>query len=118
MSTNLDADPVASLPNIADWNPYSYLNEIEMQQIQMMAWDFFSAYKMGDKFRCGRIFQIIVDITKIRQELPTLQDYFRGRKIGRHKGKISIRKAAQYVAFVASTVRQLADPRIQSSPIE
>lgn len=96
----------------------SNLNDIEAQQIQMMAWDFFSAYKMGDKMRCGIILHIILSISKERDEIPTLQEYYNGKKIGRHKSKISIPKAAQYIAFVASKVRQMSDPRVQSSPIE
>ena len=99
--------------------PFSqHLNEIEVQQIQMLAWDFFSAYKMGDKFRCGRILQIILDIAKIREELPTLQEYFKGKKITRYRNRISLKMAAQYVAFIASEVKKLVDWRIQSSPIE
>jgi len=95
-----------------------HLNEIEVQQIQMLCWDFFSAYKMGDRQRCGIILQIVLDIAKIREELPTLQDYFRGKKITRYRNRISIKMAARYIAFVTSEVKQLVDWRITSSPIE
>jgi len=94
------------------------LNEIEVQQLQLMAWDFFSAYKMGDNQRCGRIFQIICDITEVKAELPSIQDYFKGKKIGKYKGTISLKMASKYVAFISSEVRSLTDNRVKSSPIE
>ena len=99
--------------------PFSqHLNEIEVQQIQMLCWDFFSAYKMGDRYRCGVILQIILDISKIRDELPTLQEYFQGKKITRYRNRISMKMAARYIAFVTSEVKRLVDWRIQSTPIE
>ena len=96
----------------------SQINNIEIQQIQMMVWDFFSAYKMGDKFRCGNILYIILSIAKVRPQLPTLQDYYKGQKISRHRGMISLRYAAQYIAFVGSECQRMADPRLKSEPID
>jgi hypothetical protein len=97
----------------------TYLNEIEIQQIQMMAWDFFSAYKMGDDRRCTVILQIILSITKTRQpQLPTLQQYFKGRKIGRYRNRISTKMAAEYIAFIAAEVRKMSDWRVQPQPIQ
>ena len=95
-----------------------HLNEIEVQQIQMLCWDFFSAYKMGDTIRCTIILQIVLDIAKIRDEIPTLQEYFQGKKITRYRNRISIKMAARYIAFVTSEIKQMVDWRIQSTPIE
>ena len=94
------------------------LNDIEVQQIQLMCWDFFSAYKMGDNQRCARIFQIICDITEMKVELQSLQEYFKGQKIGKYKGTISLKMASKYVAHITSEVRGMTDPRIKSSPID
>lgn len=95
-----------------------HLNDIEVQQIQLMCWDFFSAYKMGDNQRAGRIFQIICDITEIKVELPTLQEYFKGKKIGKYTGTISMKMASKYVAHVTSEIRSMTDPRVKASPIQ
>ena len=96
-----------------------YINEIEIQQIQMKVWDFFSAYTMGDDRRCTIILGIILNIVKTRQpQLPTLQQYFKGKKIGRFRNRISTKMAAEYVAFVGSEVRKMTDNRIKSVPIE
>lgn len=95
-----------------------HLNDIEVQQIQLMTWDFFSAYKMGDNQRCARIFQIICDITEAKVELQTLQEYFKGQKIGKYKGTISLKMASKYVAHITSELRGMTDPRIKSSPID
>jgi len=96
-----------------------YINEIEIQQIQMKVWDFFSAYTMGDDRRCTIILGIILNIVKTRQpQLPTLQQYFKGKKIGRFRNRISTKIAAEYVAFIGSEVRKMTDQRIVSKPIE
>ena len=95
-----------------------HLNDIEVQQIQLMTWDFFSAYKMGDNQRCGRIFQIICDITEVKVELPTIQEYFKGQKIGKYKNTISLKMASKYVAYVTSQLREMTDNRVKASPID
>ena len=94
------------------------LNDIEVQQIQLMCWDFFSAYKMGDNQRADRIFQIVCDITEIKVELPTIQDYFKGVKIGKYKGTISLKMASKYIAHITSEVRAMTDTRVKATPID
>lgn len=94
------------------------LNEFEIQQIQAMAFDFFSAYKMGDRFRCDRIFQIILDIVENKPEIMSLQDYFGGKKITRFKGNIHMKMASKYISYVTSEVRKMMDIRVHSTPIE
>lgn len=93
------------------------LNRVEIEQVQMMAWNFFSAYQMGDWQRCIRIFHIIKYISQSKQELPTLQDYFKGRRIGRFKQTITMPEAAKYVAVVSSEIKKLTDWRVKPTPM-
>ena len=93
------------------------LNRVEIEQVQMMAWNFFSAYQMGDTQRAIRIFHIIKYIAQTKRELPSLQDYFRGRRIGRFKNTITMPEAARYVAVVSSEIKKLTDWRVKPVPM-
>lgn len=99
-------------------DPKEELNRVEIEQIQMMAWDFFSAYKMGDQQRCVRIFQIICDMVDNKEGLVSLQEYYKGRKISIYKGRVDLRLASKYIAFVASTIKELTDWRVKPTAIE
>lgn len=89
----------------------------EIDQIQMRAWDFFNAYAMGDIQRCIRIFHIIKNIAKTK-DLPSMQDVFKGKKIGRYKHVIGINEAAKYVAVINDIMKDKSDFRVKASPIK
>lgn len=90
----------------------------EIDQIQMRAWDFFNAYAMGDIQRCIRIFHIIKDMVKTKEDLPSMQDVFKGKKIGRYKHVIEITEAAKYVAIINDEMKKKTDWRVKPTPIK
>ena len=94
------------------------LNRVEIEQVQIMAWDFFNSYKMGDQQRTIRIFHIILHIAKTKRELPTIQEYFKGKRIGRYKHTITLPMASKYVAHLSSEIKRISDWRVQPVPFK
>lgn len=104
--------------NVDDFRRTESLLSTEMDQIQMLAWDFYSSYKMGDIDRSIRIFHIILDIVEAKPQLPTLQTFFKGAKLGRFKDHIDLNNAAKYIAAIQEEVKKLADWRVKPTPIK
>jgi hypothetical protein len=99
--------------DLSSMSKHEELLRSEMDQILMLAWDFHSSYKVGDIQRCTRIFHIINDIAVTKKDLPTLQDFFEGEKIGRYKDTIDLRYASKYVIAIQDRVKGLNDWRVK-----
>lgn len=104
--------------DLSSFSKNEALLRAEMDQLMVLAWDFNNAYKMGDIQRCTRIFHIICDIAKYKEGLPTLQDYFKGERIGRYKDTIDLRYASKYVIYVQDKIKSLNDWRVKPTPIK
>lgn len=94
------------------------IHRTEVEQMLAMVFGFFSAYQMGDTPRMARILSILIAIAKVKQGLPTLQDYFKGRKIGLYRDHITKENASLWVAHISDQLKMLNDPRVKCSPIE
>ena len=85
----------------------------EIEQIQVMGFDFLNAVKGGDKDRRDRIFRIFLELAKTKEGLPSLQEYYAGKKIGFFKHTITEDRAIGYVVYIVDNVRGLADFRVK-----
>ena len=90
----------------------------EIEQIQLMGYDFLNAHKMGDIDRCIRIFHIFKELAKSKEGLPDLNEFFGGKKIGFFKHSITVQGAMQYVLNIVDKVRVMNDFRMKPEPMK
>jgi len=95
----------------------SRILKLDIQHIQEFVWAFTQAYQNGDMHRCGRILDILITLSHIKEELPTLQEYFGGMKIGRYKGTIHIDKASEWVTYLGEIIIGKTDYRVKPEPV-
>jgi len=95
----------------------SKILKLDIQHIQEFVWAFTRAYENGDMLRCGRIFDILVTLSHTKDELPTLQEYFGGTKIGRYKSTIHIDKASEWVTYLGEIIIGKTDYRVKPEPV-
>lgn len=77
-----------------------------------------SPYDKLGIMRRNRIFQYICKIAEQREELPTIQEYARGRVIGVFPGTVTTLNALEYISMIQDRITSLNDWRIQPEPIE
>lgn len=68
--------------------------------------------------RRNRIFQYITKLAEQRDEIPTVDEYFKGQKIGIFDGTITTTMAMTYVSMIQDKLMSMNDWRIETSPIE
>ncbi len=90
---------------------------LNIRHIQEFVWSFTRAYENGDIKRCGRIFDIMITLSHVKEEIPTLQKYFGGEKIGKYKSTVNIHKASQWITFIGELIMDKEDWRIKPSRI-
>lgn len=90
---------------------------LNIRHIQEFVWSFTRAYENGDMKRCGRIVDIMINISHTKAEIPTLQEYFGGERIARYKGTIHIDKASQWITYIGEIIIEKTEWRVESEPI-
>lgn len=100
------------------------LFQSEYNRIIMWCYNFATAVietppydKMGI-MRRNRIFQYITRLAEMREDIPTVEEYFGDQKIGLSEGTITTTMAMTYVSMVQDKVMQMNDFRIETEPIE
>lgn len=68
--------------------------------------------------RRNRIFQYICKLAEQRDEIPTVDEYFKNQKIGIFDGTITTTMAMTYVSMIQDKLMSMNDWRIETEPIE
>lgn len=89
----------------------------EIEQIQMLTYDYLNADKLGDTMRKIRIFRILVSISKKKQDLTSLQTYYGGKRIGLYRNTITDENAREWVLNMMEDVRHMNDWRVKATPM-
>lgn len=97
----------------------------EMNNIIMWCYEFRQAHIEKNKMnpmsviRWRRIFQTIELLARMREELPTLEEYFgKERKVGKYKRTISEMEAMEYISAIQDRIMEMQDDSIDPEPLD
>ena len=90
---------------------------LDIINIQQFVWSFTNAYEHRDMTRCGAILDIMMTLSHTKPEIPTIQDYFGGERIGRYRGTIHSDKASEWITYVGELIKDKTDWHIQPERI-
>ena len=93
------------------------INLMDIEQIQIMVYKYYTAVENRDTTKAKILFDLIRKIAKNKQGLASVQEFFDGKRIGRHKKSIDIMMATEYVSYIGDAIRASQDERVKPSPV-
>ena len=102
--------------NPESWQP---LYSTDMERLYNLIYDFYNAYKLGDVPTIKRTFHIIKSIARMKQELPTFEDFlkiFSVSRPSRFRNRAYITLCAEYVAYLHERISEMSQGGLQPEP--
>ena len=90
----------------------------EIQQIQALCWDYLQADKSRDYLRRNTIFRILMALSKVKRDIPSLQEYFGGKRVGHFRNTITDENARFWVLLIMDRARGMSDTRVSPEPLD
>lgn len=83
------------------------LGSWDLQHIKDLSSKYIQALEENDMKKANIIFDVIINLVKLNDVLPTIQDYFKGEKISEYKNTIHKDKALEYVVYLAEKSKEI-----------